>query len=221
MVHVITARNAGHYRLELESCFRLRHQVFVEERGWENLRRPDGREIDQFDTTDAIHLATLREGRLASYSRLLPTTEPHLLSDVYPDLVASGEVPRGPDIWEWTRLAVAPEFRWGNSLSDAGWEMILGVVEYSLMNGIYKLTGEGHPVWITRFIELGFGVDPLGLPRTMDGEAVIAMMFHISEATIAHLHALRGTHASVLEDRTGLVVPPRGPDRPRSHAVLN
>ncbi|HQG29590.1 MAG TPA: acyl-homoserine-lactone synthase, partial [Candidatus Ozemobacteraceae bacterium] len=84
MVHIITSRNAHLYEQELESCYRLRHQVFVEERGWNAIRRPDGREIDQFDTPSATHLAVIRDGKLAAYSRILPTTEPHLLSDVYP-----------------------------------------------------------------------------------------------------------------------------------------
>jgi len=160
MVHIITSRNAHLYEQELESCYRLRHQVFVEERGWNAIRRPDGREIDQFDTPSATHLAVIRDGKLAAYSRILPTTEPHLLSDVYPWLVATGDIPRGPHIWEWTRLCVAPEFRWGNSLSDAGWEAILGIVEYSLANGIFLLTGEGHPIWITRSNNRsGFGVE--------------------------------------------------------------
>ncbi|HOV05410.1 MAG TPA: acyl-homoserine-lactone synthase [Kaistiaceae bacterium] len=219
MVHIITSRNAHLYEQELESCYRLRHQVFVEERGWNAIRRPDGREIDQFDTPSATHLAVIRDGKLAAYSRILPTTEPHLLSDVYPWLVATGDIPRGPHIWEWTRLCVAPEFRWGNSLSDAGWEAILGIVEYSLANGIFLLTGEGHPIWITRFLELGFQVDPLGLPHHMDGEDVIAMLFKISWSTLTRIRELRGTRASVLEDRSGFIEAPAAEER--THHVFN
>ncbi|TJX58638.1 MAG: GNAT family N-acetyltransferase, partial [Mesorhizobium sp.] len=38
-----------------EAVHRLRYQIFVEEMGWEDLRRPDGFEVDQFDHDEAVH----------------------------------------------------------------------------------------------------------------------------------------------------------------------
>src|SRR3712207_7392983 len=54
--------NRAHHSDLIERCYRLRHRVFVEERHWEDLRRPDGRDVDQFDTADAIHVV-VTEGR--------------------------------------------------------------------------------------------------------------------------------------------------------------
>ena len=47
--NIVTAENIGAYQCEMEQAYRLRHNVFVDEMGWEDLRKPDGREIDQFD----------------------------------------------------------------------------------------------------------------------------------------------------------------------------
>ena len=38
------------YARLLDDYFRIRHDIYVVERKWTELARPDGREIDQFDT---------------------------------------------------------------------------------------------------------------------------------------------------------------------------
>lgn len=102
MIHLVDAENIHDYRVEMEQAYRLRHQVFVEESKWEDLRKPDGREIDQFDDARALHMLYIRDGAVLGYQRMLPTMRPHLLSHVTPDL-CEGERPVGPGIWEWTR----------------------------------------------------------------------------------------------------------------------
>lgn len=52
-----------------EQSSRLRHRVFVEEMGWEDLRRPDGREFDQFDDEHAVHHFCIRDGVVVGYLR--------------------------------------------------------------------------------------------------------------------------------------------------------
>ena len=48
-IHIVTAENIDSYADAMEQAYRLRHSVFVDEMGWHNLKRPDGREIDQFE----------------------------------------------------------------------------------------------------------------------------------------------------------------------------
>src|SRR5689334_7736283 len=111
MILLINKANAARHAPLLDHVYRFRHRFFVDRLGWTALRRPDGREIDQFDTDACVHLVGVEGGSVVSYTRLLPTTEPHLLSDVYPEMLQGGTAPTGPDIWEWTRCAVAPEKR--------------------------------------------------------------------------------------------------------------
>ena len=86
MIYIVTAENEYHYRDEMEQAYRLRHKIFVEEMGWTDLAKPDGREIDQFDTKHAVHMLYIEHGKVLGYQRLLPSTRPHLLSDVTPEL---------------------------------------------------------------------------------------------------------------------------------------
>ena len=179
MIHVITKWNKAVFQEELEQAYRLRHKVFVDERGWEDIRKPDGREVDQFDTESAIHLLAIDHGTVVGYSRLLPTLEPHLLTDIYPHLSAK-PIPKNGSTFEWTRYCIAPEKRGGSAVGNVGCRLLCGVTEYAERIGLTHLTMETDPIWITRFTQLGFNVDPLGLPQMIEDEPVIAMTIEIT-----------------------------------------
>ncbi len=112
MIHIVTPENDYLYRDEMEQVYRLRHKIFVEQLGWHNMAKPDGREIDQFDNKYAVHMLYIEEGQVLGYQRLLPTTRPHLLSDIMPEL-CEVEQPVGANIWEISRHCVAPGHRCG------------------------------------------------------------------------------------------------------------
>jgi acyl homoserine lactone synthase len=81
----------------------LRRSVFSERLGW-NVNVINGLELDQFDLPEAHYLVHYApDGRVNASTRLLPTTGPYLLADVFPVLV-QGEIPRAHDIWESTRF---------------------------------------------------------------------------------------------------------------------
>jgi acyl-homoserine lactone synthase len=63
-IHVVRKDNRQLYESYFDPYFRLRHEIYVKQRKWMALDRPDGREIDQFDTDEAVYLFCLDEGRL-------------------------------------------------------------------------------------------------------------------------------------------------------------
>lgn len=202
MVHVISADNAHRYAEVLEACYRLRHRIFVEKRGWTDIARDDGREIDQFDTAEAVHFAAVGEdGEVLAYARILPTTGPHLLSDVYPWLCQRAEIPRGPHIVEWTRHCVDTDRLSGQAAVQASNELILAVLEWCEARGISHATCQGDPLWITRTLQLGFGVDPLGLPQMVGDELVVALLFEIGERAIKRTRAVCGRRGARRPER--------------------
>ncbi len=111
MIHIVMPENAHLYREEMEQAYRLRHRVFVDEMKWTDLTKPDGREIDRFDDEHAARMLYIGgNGRVLGYQRMLPSTRPHLLSDVLSKR-CEDERPVGPHIWEWTRYCVEPAHR--------------------------------------------------------------------------------------------------------------
>lgn len=185
MIRVFQNVTAENHPQELEQAWRLRHRVFVEEKGWHDLARPDGREIDQFDHDEAVHLCVMRGARVAAYVRLLPTMRAHLLSDVLPELCRFRDVPRAADTMEWTRHCVDPDFRGSTfAMGEVERELVLGLVEWAAANGIEHLTAEGHPIWVSRLLRLGFAVEPLCLPTPIAGEMALGLHITVSEKTL-------------------------------------
>src|SRR6478735_8312446 len=91
--------------LLMEKVWAFRHRRFVEEMEWNELRRPDHRERDQYDGSDVVHAVLMHREQVIGYSRLLPTTAPHFARDY--GRLPSGALPCGPDIFEWSRCATA------------------------------------------------------------------------------------------------------------------
>lgn len=198
MIHIVTPANADHYRDEMEQVWRLRHDVFVKEKGWIDLDRPDGREIDQFDTPYAIHFLAIEAGRVIGYSRLLPTTRPHLLSDVLPQL-CEGERPSGYDTWEWTRQAVVRSHRArGKAVNPVSLALLTGIVEWGMANGVRRLVLQMPTLYLLHVVQLHFHARPLGLPHAISGEDIIAATAAFDERTLARLRSVRRDDASVL-----------------------
>lgn len=200
MLHVVTAENRDRYAPQVEESFKIRHRIYVGERGWTDLARPDLREVDQFDNENAIYLLVLDEwdGRVVGGSRVSPTMKPHLLADVFPQLASAQPVPRAPDIFEWTRFYVVPERREPHAVSDVACTIMCGVQEWCLGNGISHLSIVTEPFWIPRFLRLGWNPKPLGLPILWQGMDVVGITVEISEGALVKTRKLRGITSSVL-----------------------
>ena len=192
MIAIVTAHNRHRYEDAMEQAYRLRHRVFVEDMGWSSLAREDGREIDQFDDAHAVHMLYLREGRVLGYQRMLPTTRPHLLSEVLPQL-CEGERPSGPEIWEWTRYCVEPAHRErGRALSPVAHALLSGIVQWGLASGISTVIIEMNPLWLLRLVQLHFRTVPLGIPQKIDGQDVLAVTASFDHRTLARLREMGG-----------------------------
>jgi acyl-homoserine lactone synthase len=184
MLHIVKGFDRKQTEL-LDLAFRFRHEAFVEEAGWENLRRKDGREFDQFDTADTIHIIAMKYNCVQAYSRLNPTTKPHVLSEIYPELASRGLVQENT-AWEWSRMGTAKKAR----NDGRGWTGPIGLlfrcVTYTaLKHDIETLIWQAHPVWISRASELGFSPYPLGLPQRILGERVVAARMAVNQEVFA------------------------------------
>ena len=69
MIQAIAAANSYLFQDELADYFRVRHEIFVGERGWHQVARPDGLEKDQFDTKDAIYILGIENHRIYGGAR--------------------------------------------------------------------------------------------------------------------------------------------------------
>jgi acyl-homoserine lactone synthase len=198
VIHIVTPENEHHYLDAMDQAYRLRHCVFVEQKGWQALAKPDGREIDQFDDKHAVHMLCIKRGKVLGYQRMLPTTRPHLLSDVLPEL-CEVERPVGAHIWEISRHCVAAGHRSGERVDCAVVnDLALGLVEWGIACGISNFIVEIEPMSLLPLINLNFQPLPLGLPHKIDGQDVMAVILSFDERTLARVHEMRGSRRKIL-----------------------
>ena len=85
---------------------RYRHRVFIETLGWQ-MDTPPGIERDRFDRPETVHLiARDDQHAIVGYARLLPTTGPYLLGEMFPQLLNGLPPPCSDEVWELSRFAV-------------------------------------------------------------------------------------------------------------------
>ncbi|MFN3855508.1 MAG: acyl-homoserine-lactone synthase [Phreatobacter sp.] len=196
MIHVITGVRPGENAL-LEQAFRLRHRVFVGEKQWTDLTRPDGREVDEFDGPASVYILAVEDGIVRGHVRLNPTTRPHLLADKHSHLCYRPQ-PRGPHVWEWTRYCVDPAVRGGRRWGEIASRVEIAAIEWGLMNGIKDIVVEYEPKFMTRHHQMGFKVTPLGIAEEMNGEFVVAVHLQCREDTLDKSRAALNVPGPVL-----------------------
>ena len=185
-VHVITNTNRHLYERELDEHHRIRHHIYIEQLKWKGLTpRSDGREYDQFDFDETVYLLGLEEGRVVGGLRLVPTTGPHLIADVFSRFASERGVPRREDIAEWTRIFVVPERREEHTASKVGSTVIASMIDYGLQEGLTGISVVMNTFWLPKFLKYGWRVRPLGLPDVHDDEWLIAVQIDVTPMALA------------------------------------
>jgi len=198
MVNLITAHNRAKFRAPLEAMHRDRKKIFVDALKWD-VPVVDGQyEIDQFDTDEAIYLVALapHSQRHLGSVRLLPSTGPHLLSEVFPFLCEKG-VPVGDDIYEITRLCTAPAKDIEPKLIRR--RLATAMCEFGLLYGISKYTCVTHVQYLTHLLSVGWECEPLGEPQQVGPDVIGALSISITPATLQLFREKLGSRTPVLQ----------------------
>ena len=166
----------------LAAMFEARKRVFVDLLGW-NVPVVAGRyEIDQFDDVHARYLVlTATAGDHLASARLLPTTRPHILGDLYPAL-CEGRVPQGDDVLEITRFCLDRSLRAAERLQARN-RLVSALVDDALTTGTRLYTGVAEIGWLQQILSFGWVCRPLGLPQSVDGKLIGALGIEISAET--------------------------------------
>jgi N-acyl-L-homoserine lactone synthetase len=104
-----------------------------------------------------------------------------MLSEVFAHL-CDVEIPRGPNVWEITRACITPSIRTSDRLMVRN-QMVSAVVDYALANGIDTYTCVCSAGWLAQVLAMGWVVEPLGLPRPIDGVLTAALKIDIDQTT--------------------------------------
>ena len=161
-----------------------RHDVFVDLLGWD-LDKPDGLEYDQFDRPDTVYVVVRNEdGCINGCARLLPTTKPYLLGEVFPQLLNGLPPPESEDVWELSRFAAVdvsdasrpPQGQMSSPFTRA---LLNGVIKTASRLGARRLISVS-PLGVERLLRhYGFCAHRAGPPTTVGGHPLFACWIEI------------------------------------------
>jgi len=184
-----------------DQMFRLRADIFHNRLGWE-VSVSDGWEQDQFDQHNPLYALSVDEdGELQGALRLLPTTGPHMLRDVFSELLDEDESIVSPHIWESTRFCVSPQAadtRSTNRLNHVTGELLAAIVEIGQQAGLSSVVSV-YDARMRRILRLaGCQADEIGTPKKIGAVTTYAGLFAIDEAMLMRIRDAAGITGSVL-----------------------
>lgn len=185
MYRVFTGSEADRYSDELIGSFRLRHRVFKERMRWK-VTSQDGLERDNFDALNPVYFTSMNEdGEVDGTWRLLPTTGPHMLRDVFRQLLEGRPVPNSPMVWEMSRLALNYDQPVDGAPQGEGGRCTIAILfsaalEFCWMKGIRELVVV-HDVRMARITQRTLGYSPTWETKrfNIDGVETTAAQYRI------------------------------------------
>ena len=203
MLKVIQGSDAFRFPYEMDAMFRNRKEIFADRLEWD-VTVENGWERDVFDEENPVYLVSLDPStrRYRGSVRLLPTTGPNMLRDVFPFLLDEGETVESQTIWEISRICTAPQSSSGdcrnNGLNDTFAELILGIVEVGLNAGLTQIVA----VFDTRVYRMvkAVGCDPqlIGQPQMIGSTMSYVGVFDTGNSPLRKIRRVVGIQHSVL-----------------------
>jgi len=107
---------------------------------------------------------------------------PTLMSDIFPYLNIRGPI-RRQDVFELSRVFVIPERRGEHAGPRVEMLLLTAIMEYGISIGLTGFSIVLESWWLPRFERIGWKAQPLGMPQTIDGMSVLAVLVDCDETT--------------------------------------
>jgi N-acyl-L-homoserine lactone synthetase len=206
MMFLITRSVFGAHVEDLHAMHRLRYQVFKERLDWE-VQTSGDLEIDGFDVLDPAYLVQRSPtGEVQGCVRLLPTSGPNMLRDVFPSLLGGTEAPAAADIWESSRFALhLPQERVrddagtrSSSVATATFELFLGMVEFGLARGLSRIVTVTDLRMERILRRASWPLERIAEPQTIGKTQAVAGYLEVSMDAVHRLRDVGGIDGPVL-----------------------
>lgn len=194
MFLLVQAHAYNRYEDLLTQYFQLRKRVFADRLGWRVTVSGD-RELDSYDKLYPAYLLWCSEDLKQLYGsvRLMPTTGPTLLYDVFRKTFPDACDLIAPGIWEGTRMcvddvAIAHDFP--DMRPDRAFcLLLLALCEVALDNGIHTLISNYEPHMKRIYQRAGAEFDELGRSDGYGRFPVCCGVFEVSKRVLANMRS--------------------------------
>lgn len=184
MVIVIEPERHAEFSLTLEKSYEMRARV-IRRWGWNVPDMDPHRDHDLFDTDRTVYFIDVDDedpSRVIGTVRFNPTTEAHLLSEIFPHMCEFSGVIRCSKTWEATRYIIDTHVAEKWQILRSRSRLAYALNEYALSNGIRRMS------WLTtlalyRRMKTLWPTQPLGLPvyHGDDDNTYIAAISELTE----------------------------------------
>ena len=180
--------------------FKLRKEVFADQLGW-SVSVTDDYERDRYDDLGPVYLVWCDDNqeRLYGCLRLMPTTGPTLLYDVFRATFPADIDLVSPGIWEGTRMCIDEKVVAADypdlSPVDAFSHLLLALCECALTHGIDTMISNYEPHMRRVYRKAGLNVDELGRSDSYGRLPVCCGLFEVSPAVLNNMRQALGITA--------------------------
>src|ERR1700674_3590224 len=205
MIVVIEQYNAHEYSNLMDEMFRLRARVFRDRLGWD-VRVADGKERDKYDDEGPVYLiyADDESRKVKGSLRLLPTTGPTVLADIFCDTLPDAVHLSAPTIWECTRFCLEDDISGRGQREElliASAVLIAALGDVAIKAGIESILGNFDSTMLRLYRRIGCEVDVLGSTQRY-GQPIYLGLFPISERILRRVKRKLKNTQSLMEKST-------------------
>jgi acyl homoserine lactone synthase len=192
MIVVLEKYNAHEYPRLIDEMFRSRARIFRDRLNWDVVVT-GGKERDRYDDEQPVYIIYCDDmaGEVKGSLRLLPTTGPTLLADIFSDTLPDAVNLSAPAIWECTRFCL------DDKLLDRGRQdemlcasaaLLEAVGDVALRAGVEAVIGNFDETMLRLYRRIGCEVEVLGSTLRY-GRPVYLGLHPISEPIIHRIGA--------------------------------
>lgn len=194
MILFVTPDNRCFHGDLIDEHFQVREKIFNKRLGW-RLESLNGREIDQFDQ-DYTYYALCYNEQIGIYggARLLPTTKPHMFSEVFQKATPKSNY-ISDTTWEVSRLFVDTKKLMEDDpgiAKKAIYEVLYGLLKFCLDKKIQRLIALADPKVERIYRMCGWETTHIAPPIYIGGGLTVPIEFPIEKKYIEKLYEKGG-----------------------------
>jgi len=201
MITLFSGDDAAAHAALHDQMLRGRAAVFRDKLGWD-VSVTDGRESDAYDEANPLYLVSRDpgDGRVAGSIRLMPTTGPTLMRDVFADVFDEDVDLVSATIWEATRFCVhpdAPRRLSPKRMHLATCELAIAMCEIGLAAGLTQYIGVFEQRMERVYARIGWKPDTLARSDRFTTGTIAVGLWDVSEDALAEMRGRSGIHESL------------------------
>jgi acyl homoserine lactone synthase len=153
----------------------LRAKIFKERMGW-NIPIISDMEIDEFDLLDPYYMMISGPDKiLCGCWRLLPTSGPYMLKNIFPELLHGHSIPESSKVWELSRFAIMSDVSRSFGFAGIAMEAMREIVAFGDRMGIERYVTVTTTAIERMLRHSRITVRRFGPPIRVDAENVVAL----------------------------------------------